>query len=130
MSHPAFEDWFSASIRRNRKSFMLSTATLFAMAFIIVLVVLFFRPNSGALALIFLLFGVPFVLCQYMLTAQRLRDMNATGWLALLWIPIGMADNYLNGAASAAFGIVLISVPGTPGPNRYGDDPLLEGAER
>ena len=52
--------------------------------------------------------------------------MGISGWLTLLWIPIGLADTKLNGAASLAAWIVLIFVPGTKGPNNYGQDPLKE----
>lgn len=127
MSVPAHEDWFSTSIRRNRKSYILANILLFG---IVAIVVLFLwlvgarRTNAGVM--IFLAFGIPAVICAYFLTAQRVRDLNLSGWLALLWIPVGIADNYIGGAASLAFWIVLAAVPGTAGPNRYGSDPLGE----
>lgn len=84
----------------------------------------FFGARGRQWVTIFLLFFIPYVICTYSLTAQRLRDINQTGWLALLWIPVGTADNYVGGAASLAFIIALCSIPGTEGPNRYGSDPL------
>lgn len=103
---------------------MLATASLFVTILVIALVVGFFRPDSSNFVLILLVFSIPYIVCQYTLTAQRLRDMNATGWLALLWAPANMADSYLNGAASFAFWIILCVIPGTEGENRYGQDPL------
>jgi uncharacterized membrane protein YhaH (DUF805 family) len=81
----------------------------------------FFEAKGRQWAIIFMIFFAPYVICTYFLTAQRLRDFNQTGWLALLWIPIGTADNYVGGAASLAFIIALCAIPGTQGPNRYGD---------
>ena len=62
--------------------------------------------------------------CSYTLTSQRLRDMNQTGWLALLWLPLNIADTYVGGAASLTFLVILGVVPGTKGPNDFGEDPL------
>lgn len=67
------------------------------------------RGNRGEL--IFFLFFIPYVLCGYFLTAQRLRDMNLTGWLALLWIPVGIADKFIGGAASLAFSLFFTQFP-------------------
>lgn len=125
-SYPALEDWFSTSIRRNRKSFMLATLALWAVILVVVLVIGWFKPSPKAFTLVILPFGIAYFVCSYMLTAQRLRDMGLTGWLALLWIPVNMADTYLAGAATLAATIVLCAVPGTRGPNRYGPDPLGE----
>lgn len=89
----------------------------------------FFNAKGRSGATIVLLFFVPYFVCGYLLTAQRLRDMNATGWLALLWLPVGVADRHIGGAASFAFFIILCAVPGTLGHNRYGPDPLVGGEE-
>lgn len=124
MGLPATDEWFSASARRNRKSFFLASVLLIVLMLVVVAVLAFFTSGSPTGQSVFLLFFVPFILCTYFLTAQRLRDMNITGWLALLWIPAGVADNYVGGAASLAFLIVLCVVPGTEGDNRYGSDPL------
>ncbi len=125
MSYPVLDDWFSVAIRRNRKSFIFATVMLIVVVATIFLVVLFFKPSATASLLLLTVFGIPFMICQYLLTAQRLRDLNLTGWLYLLWIPFNMIDNYLNGAASLTFWIILCAVPGTHGSNRYGGDPLL-----
>lgn len=130
-SYPALEDWFSTSIRRNRKSFILATLALTAVMIVIALVIGWFASTERGFFLVFVPFLLAYAICTYMLTAQRLRDIGLTGWLSLLWVPVNMADTYLHGAASLATWIVLCSVPGTQGTNRYGPDPLgSDGAQR
>lgn len=124
MGVPAAEEWFSLSIRRNRQSYIISSVLLTATFLGVLLALRFFNAGGRRGMIVLLLFFIPYVICGYLLTAQRLRDMNQTGWLALLWIPIGIADNYIGGAASFAFFIVLCAVPGSHGDNRYGPDPL------
>ncbi|WP_352686818.1 DUF805 domain-containing protein [Mesorhizobium australicum] len=124
MSLTATDEWFSTSVRRNRKSFFLASILLIVLMLVVIAALAFFTRGSLRGQWIFFLFLVPFVICTYFLAAQRLRDMNVTGWLALLWIPAGIADTYVGGAASLAFLIVLCVVPGTQGDNRYGPDPL------
>jgi uncharacterized membrane protein YhaH (DUF805 family) len=48
------------------------------------------------------------------ITAKRLHDMDATGWLSIpvVLIPIAV--------------ILVGSFPGTAGPNRFGPDPLAK----
>jgi len=123
-SYPALQDWFSISIRRNRQSFIIATVTLTAVMIFVTFVISWFRPPQGAFALLIAPFAVAYLVCSYLLTAQRLRDIGITGWLALLWIPVSIADTYLRGAAVLAAWIVLCAVPGTQGANRYGPDPL------
>jgi len=129
-SYPALEDWFSTSIRRNRKSFIIASVALFAVMAVAAFVIAWFTPPrrdghfTWPFVLSFAPFAIAYIICSYLLSAQRLRDMGLTGWLTLLWIPIGTADTYLHGAASLAAYIVLCTVPGTQGTNRYGPDPL------
>lgn len=123
-SYPALEDWFSTSVRRNRQSFMLAALALTAVVAVVFLVIGWFKLSSNVFLLVILPFGIAFIACWYLLTAQRIRDIGLTGWLALLWIPVNMADSYLQGAAALAACIVLCSVPGTRGAKRYGPDPL------
>ena len=126
MSVPATDLWFSLSIRRNRKSYIFASLILIAIMAIVLTAIWFFGAANRSGWLIFILFYIPFVICQYFLTAQRLRDMNLTGWLALLWIPIGIAAEVTSGATSLAAFLILAVVPGTNGANRYGPDPLSD----
>lgn len=127
MSVPATDYWFSLSIRRNRKSYLLASMWLWLIIVAVVAVLYFTEPSGGWAMFVLLAFFLPASICSWCLTAQRLRDMNLTGWLALLWIPVNVADRFVGGAVSLAFIIVLVVVPGTKGPNRYGADPLEEG---
>lgn len=124
MAIPATDDWFSFSIRRNRQSYILASILLIVVMAVVYGSLLLFSSSKRASIVIIVLFLIPYAICSYSLTAQRLRDMNVTGWLALLWIPITVADNYIGGAASLFFLIVLSAVPGTAGGNTYGPDPL------
>lgn len=127
MSLPATEQWFSLRARRNRKSYIAASIILATIMLCVLLALWFFAASRWTFDMVLLLFVVPYVVCIYSLTSQRLRDIGQTGWLALLWIPVGIADRYIGGAASVAFFIVLCVVPGTPGENRYGPDPLQFG---
>lgn len=127
MTVPATEGWFSVSIRRNRRSFFLASIWLWLILAGVVAFIYFTEPTRSWAVFMLLAFFVPAAICSWCLTGQRLRDMGLTGWLALLWIPVNVADPFVGGAASLAFIIVLICVPGTKGPNRYGPDPLERG---
>lgn len=125
MSAPPTEDWFSFEGRRNRKSYMLATALLLAIVTVFLVVWLIFAQTPRGESLATIVIGLPAAACNYLLTAQRLRDMNLSGWLALLWVPITMIDRQIGGALTLAALIVLFGVPGSQGPNKFGDDPLL-----
>lgn len=125
MGVQATEEWFSASIRRNRKSFIFANLILFSIFAAVIGALLFFDVRERVGLILFVLFFVPFVLAYYFLTAQRLRDMNVTGWLALLHPFIGFLPEQVAGGLGLIFILVLCAVPGTQGTNRYGDDPLL-----
>lgn len=124
MSAPVLDDWFSFAIRRNRKSFMLSTLALFATFAIAYSIWLTFAETDGGKAIGLMVFGVPTGLCSYLLVAQRLRDFGVSGWFALLWIPVNALEDPVRGALTAAALLVLCGIPGTVGPNKYGQDPL------
>lgn len=126
MSHPAFEDWFSTTIRRNRKSYILSFISLYGVLILVIFALWFFSPRIEIWYAIMAVFFMPAVIMTYTLSGQRLRDFNVTGWLTLLWLPIGMLPDPWGGIVAMAVHIVLLAIPGTRGPNRYGPDPLSE----
>ncbi len=126
MTVPFHEHWFSLSIRRNRKSFVLANISLAGIIIVVGAILVLFNARPHNIQLILIIFAVPYVICSFTLSSQRLRDIGVSGWLSLLWIPIGMADAKLNGAATLTAWIVLIFVPGTKGPNNYGEDPKQE----
>ena len=129
MSLPASEFWFSFSIRRNRKSYLIGTLLLFGVMAAVLGGLYFFDVGKRVGIILMVIFGLPWIFVSYNLTAQRLRDFNLTGWLTLLWFPINVLQNdyaELSSALSLTFWIVLVFVPGTKGENRYGPDPLDE----
>jgi uncharacterized membrane protein YhaH (DUF805 family) len=129
VSLPASEYWFSLSIRRNRKSFLIGTLFLIGVLVAVLGGIYFFGVGKRTGIILTVIFGLPWIFVSYNLTAQRLRDFNLTGWLTLLWVPINLLQNdyaELSSALSLAFWIVLVFVPGTKGGNRYGSDPLEE----
>lgn len=77
--------------------------------------------TRGVLSLIVLALAV---VCNYFLSAQRLRDLNVTGWLSLFWVPIGMLPDPFSSVGSIIFLICLCAIPGTRGENSFGPDPL------
>jgi uncharacterized membrane protein YhaH (DUF805 family) len=109
---------------------MLAMLALFATVLIAAVVWNFFAETQEGKRLGLIIFGVPAAISSYLLTAQRLRDLNLSGWFALLWIPLNMLDGSLARALSVAALIVLCAIPGTAGPNKYGDDCLVDGEKR
>lgn len=124
MSVPSSEFWFSTKIRRNRKSFFLANVLLLLIMALVTAALTFFEVGARPGQIIYFLFFTPFLIAQYFLSAQRLRDFGVTGWLAFLWVPIAIFPQPFSGPVSIVFLLVLISVPGSEGDNRYGPDPL------
>ena len=124
MSIPALDGWFALNLRRNRLSFILAYAALCATSAVCVFVWFYFAETERGKQIGFLLFGVPAIVCSYLLVAQRLRDLNLSGWFALLWFPINLLEGQLRLAITLAIIIILCAIPGTAGANKYGDNPL------
>lgn len=130
MSVPATEEWFSISIRRNRKSFLLAVILLLVVLATGFLLTMWIAQTSKGRLIGMAIFLGPGILGSYLLGAQRLRDFGVSGWWTVLWIPLGFIENE---AVSQAVGTLsfaaLCAIPGTPGANRFGPDPLhgLEG---
>ncbi len=117
---PILEHWFSLSIRRERKSFIFASVLLYVVLLLIFLFIWNLGITESTKGIItFIFFGLG-IFASYTLTAQRLRDMNLTGWLALLWIPISFVGDDFRLALFLAFSLILWTVPGTDGENRYG----------
>lgn len=72
-----------------------------------------------------LVFGVLFTLAitvpAIAVTVRRLHDRNLSGWWYLGVVVLGSAP-WVGAIVNLAF-IVVMALPGTPGPNRFGDDP-------
>lgn len=73
---------------------------------------------AGPGGLGFLLFSLYTVIPMLSASVRRLHDRDMSGWFLLL----GLIP-YVGGIAI----IVLLALPGTSGPNRFGDDPKANG---
>jgi len=75
--------------------------------------------DPGSLPVLTLLAGAAFFLPILSAGVRRLHDSNRSGWwLLIALIPI----------VGGLIQIVLLALPGTPGPNRFGENPLGAGA--
>lgn len=115
MSKPVFEDLFTFSGRRNRKSYLLYCIAMLCVSLVSVLVIAGIGAATGGIGFILYLLLVPFVVSSWAVGGQRCRDFGWTGWAVLLtMIPyVGLL-----------FAIGFMVVPGSQGENRYGADPL------
>lgn len=127
MGKPVFDDLFTASGRRNRKSYILYSLALTALMGVAALIGFgIFAPASkshdgisGGGMVVLILFGIALVIMaisSWMVGAQRCRDFGWTGWAILL-----TAIPYLG----IVFAFALWFIPGNQGENRYGSDPLV-----
>ena len=55
-------------------------------------------------------------------TVRRLHDRDMSGWWYLGFIALGMIP-FVGWIANIAF-LVILCLPGTAGPNRFGEDPM------
>jgi uncharacterized membrane protein YhaH (DUF805 family) len=78
-----------------------------------------FLGIGGVLLLIYL---AVFLIPAIAVSVRRWHDQDKTGWMVLLFIVLG-AIPFIGWIASIA-NIVFMALPGTQGPNKYGDDPL------
>lgn len=134
MSKPVFENIFTLSGRRNRKSYFLFGLALTALLSVLIMVPLGFafsmdsphaQPGEMGMAMMtgvsvgsVILAGilaVPALISGLIVGAQRCRDFGWTGWAVLL-----MLIPYVG----SLFALAILLVPGSTGPNRYGADPL------
>ena len=120
------ENWWSVSVRRNRASFLVATLCLIAILAAVGLIINFFPGNINAKRVIFNVFSFATSVAFFFLAGQRLRDFNLTGLLVFIWIPIQMLPMEFRLSISACYYIVLCVVPGSIGPNRYGEDPVAK----
>ena len=77
-----------------------------------------FFLGAGLLAVFLLAIIVPSIA----VTVRRFHDRDMSGWWYLGFIVLGMIP-YVGFIASIA-SLVIMCLPGTPGPNRFGANPL------
>lgn len=111
------EKFFRYDNRLNRKRYLLRGLALVG----IYIVAAMIAGTIGMMidevfgTLLIWLIGLAIMVPSFMLLIRRLHDLNRPGWWAIgSFIPI------LNFALS----IYVLFIPGTPGPNQYGPDPL------
>ena len=75
----------------------------------------------GGTGLLILLYGLAVLIPSIAVTIRRLHDRDMSGWWYLGAIIGGMIP-FVGFLISIAF-LVLMALPGTPGPNRFGPDP-------
>jgi uncharacterized membrane protein YhaH (DUF805 family) len=116
MSKPVFEDLFTFSGRRNRKSYLLYGLVMTVLLSVIwgIAVVAMYGAGWGALVIAGLV-TLPIMVSGWAVGAQRCRDFGWTGWAMLLnLIP----------CVGWIFSLAILFIPGNQGPNRYGPDPI------
>lgn len=65
---------------------------------------------------IFILFYIPWLLVMISVTIRRLHDLDMSGWYTLIYfLPIGLGFIIM---------AIICSRKGTPGPNRFGQNPF------
>ncbi|AMW33940.1 DUF805 domain-containing protein [Haematospirillum jordaniae] len=113
MSKPVMSSLFSASGRRNRKSYLLFLLTLI-FCYIVSSILIFAVQDPLAMSLAIVLIVVTSI-SHCFVQAQRCRDFGWTGWSVLIGlIPF----------VGVIFAFAVLFIPGTDGDNRYGPDPL------
>jgi uncharacterized membrane protein YhaH (DUF805 family) len=75
----------------------------------------------GGAGLLFLLWWLATIIPTVAVTVRRLHDRDMSGWWYLGMIVLSLIP-LVGFIASIAF-LVIMFLPGTPGPNRFGEDP-------
>ncbi len=75
----------------------------------------------GGLGVIMLIYILAVIVPSIAVTVRRLHDRDMSGWWYLGFFVGGLIP-YIGFLISLAF-LVLMLLPGTTGPNRFGDDP-------
>jgi len=79
----------------------------------------------GGMGLLLVVYALAVLLPSIAVTVRRLHDRDMSGWWYLGAIVGGMIP-FVGFLISIAF-LVLMALPGTPGPNRFGPDPKGAG---
>jgi len=78
---------------------------------------------SGIIAIfLILIFALVNFLPSIMLNIRRFHDLGQTGWLVLVFQLVGYFPVF--GIFATITNIIWFILPGNPGPNHYGPDPL------
>lgn len=80
-----------------------------------------FGAMFGGLGLLIVVYGLAVLIPSIAVTVRRLHDRDMSGWWYLGVIVASMIP-VIGFLVPIAF-LVLMALPGTPGPNRFGPDP-------
>jgi uncharacterized membrane protein YhaH (DUF805 family) len=89
-----------------------------------------FGPVIWIVGLIFLVWGLATIIPALAVTVRRLHDRDMSGWYLAGFIVVAGVLSRLGSIGSLLTfvleigWIVLLALPGTPGTNKYGPDPL------
>lgn len=75
----------------------------------------------GGFGLVILLYWLAILVPSIAVTVRRFHDRDMSGWWVLGFIVLGMIP--FIGFVFSIAQIVIMFLPGTPGPNRFGADP-------
>ena len=138
------ELFFSFRGRINRQPYWLATLLMTVLMIALIFASLSMGLAAGGLALVIMLAYIPIVWAGFALGVKRLHDRDKSGWwLVLFYFVPGLLQGISHALGEASWGlstlILLVSfalsiwglveigfLKGTPGPNRYGPDPLGE----
>jgi uncharacterized membrane protein YhaH (DUF805 family) len=103
--------------RISRQPFWIGTLTLWVASIALsILAGIIVGPTSMAMTFIQVVIGLAFLVPSLAVTVKRYHDRDKSGWwILILFIPL---------VGFIWFLIELGCLPGTPGPNRFGPDPL------
>jgi uncharacterized membrane protein YhaH (DUF805 family) len=87
MSKPVFEDLFTFSGRRNRKSYIYYNVALFGIGMFLITI---YSAAAATFSVFWMsiatLLFIPMIISAYAVGAQRIRDQGFSGWFMLLSI--------------------------------------------
>jgi uncharacterized membrane protein YhaH (DUF805 family) len=78
--------------------------------------------GTGLLIFFVLAYLVVFFIPGIAVTIRRWHDLDQSGWFLLLFAVLGAIP--ILGAIASLGNLIWFCMPGTSGPNKYGDDPL------
>jgi uncharacterized membrane protein YhaH (DUF805 family) len=81
-----------------------------------------FSGSIVIFSILSLIFVAAIIVPSIAVTVRRWHDMDKSGWMMLLFIVLGMIP--VVGILASIANIVFMCLPGTSGPNKYGEDPV------
>jgi uncharacterized membrane protein YhaH (DUF805 family) len=72
--------------------------------------------------LLVMVYALAMIIPSLAVGVRRWHDQNQSGWLVLLFVVLGFIP--IIGGFASIVQLVFMCLPGTKGPNKYGEDPL------